>query len=194
MVNIKGHNVNITKELQDFLIANPPKTVRKPVLSKKKDELSGFEQERDSDGELKFVSATINTHPNVYFDELGRFYLNVFRTTILEDGREIIVTNPKFPTKSDCALYGKGVISHMQVIPGSELWDNGSTSLMPTREAICKGKEDTKIVLTLTRDEVIAVDLKPTGDNIVAKIANLSDAERAVLRQYLDEKSPLDEE
>ena len=188
MVTVKNHSVNITKELQDLLRANPFKIVKKPVISKKKDELSGFEQEKDSDGELKFVSAKIDTHPNVYFDELGRFYLNVFKTTELEDGREVIVTNPKFKTKPNCNLYGKGKVSHMQVIPGSELWDNGSDSLMPTREAICKGDPETKIVLTLTRDEVLAIDLKPTGDGIIAQIANLTDAERKVAFQYLNKE------
>lgn len=184
MVKIDGVDINITEELKQVLLQNPPKKVQKSVIARKRDDKGDLVQEKDDAGNPKFVEAVIDTHPVVYFDAYGNYYFRAFKTAIV-DGREVIVTNPKIETKKDCALYATGVVSHHQIIPGSELWDNGSDTSMQHRETISKGNPLTKIVKVMTRDEVLAVDIKPTGDSLIAKIANSSDVEKAAILEQL---------
>ncbi len=189
MVQVDGKYLDITQELQEFLSQNPAKKVNKAVIARKKDDKGDLVHQLDSDGEPMYVEAVQDVYPFVYFDANGKYYLNVFRTAVVY-GREIIITNPKLETKKDCTLYGKGVLSHYQDIPGSELWDNGRTDLVKHREAVCKGDPTTKIVKVLSREDVLEVDVKPTGDNLVAKIANLSPAEKEVVLKQLGLSQP----
>ncbi len=98
--------------------------------------------------------------------------------------------SPKIKTESNCTLYGKGLLSHHQEIPGSELWDNGSDTVMKHRESISKGDPLSKIVKVMTREEVLAVDLKPTGNSIMAQIANSTDIEKAAIAEELKKYLP----
>ncbi len=184
ILTIQGKKANITKELQDMLIQNSAKKVKKAVFSKRKDKNGDFLQEEDENGVPKFINATIETHPNVYFDEQGNVYLRAFRSKVV-DGKEILITNPGIKTEKDCTLYGKGEISHSQIIPGSELWDNGSSSSMQHRETICAGDPKTKIVLIMSAKDVIDIELKPQGNGVVANIANATDAEKRVMLEQL---------
>ncbi len=181
MVKVGNFNLNITPELQELLRQNPPKTVKKAVIEKRKDDFERPIQAKDGEGNNKFANAVIDIYPFVYFDASGRYYLNAFRTKEVEfQGKdvEVIVTNPNIKTDKNCTMYGKGIPSHRQPIPGSELWDNGRSDLNPHTELICKGDPLTEIVKIMTRDEVLKVDLKPSGIGIVAQIANLSGEEK----------------
>lgn len=191
MVKVDGVNLNITPELQELLKANPDKPVQKAVILKKKDTDGNLVQDTDADGNPKFISAVQSTHPKVYFDAYGNFYLRVFRSKVV-DGKEILVTNTNIETDKDCTLYGKGLESHRQSIPGSELWDNGSDTSMVHRELICKGDPLTKIVKVMTREQVLNVSLKPQGNSILAQIANASDAEKAAILEQLSGKKDND--
>ncbi len=184
MVRIGNLNLNITEELQQLLKDNPPQTVKKPVISKKKDDFGNLVQEKEADGSPKFENAINHTIPKVYFDAHGRYYLRAFRSKVV-DGVEVLITNPNIETDSDCNLYGRGVISHRKVIPGSELWDNGSSTSMQHREAVSKGDPLTKIVKVMTRDEILAVSLKPQGESLIAKVSNSTEAEKDVLTKEL---------
>ena len=182
------YKINITPELQKLLRENPPVKVQKPVISKKKTGEFVALQEIDDEGKGVTTEAIVNTYPNVYFDESGRYYFNVFRSTFVEhegDKIEVLVTNPNVKALSP-NLYAKGEKSHSVAIPGSEFWADGRSDNYLHYEALSKGKEEYKIILTLTRDEVLAIELKPQGNNIVGNIANLSDAEKeTTLRQLL---------
>ena len=182
------YKINVTPELQKLLRENPPVKVQKPVISKKKTGEFVALQELDDDGKGVTVDAVSHTYPFVYFDAAGRYYLNVFRSTFVEhEGKkiEVLVTNPNIKALST-NLYAKGEKSHSVAIPGSEFWADGRPDSYLHYEALSKGKEEYKIVVTLTRDEVLAIELKPQGNNIVGNIANLSDAEKeTTLRQLL---------
>lgn len=190
MVRIGGLNLNITEELQQTLRDNPPRIVDKPIISKKRDPRNTFVlmQEVDENGVGKTQKATISTHPCVYFDATGNFYLHAYSTTIVEfEGRkvEVLTTNQNIKIAKDSPMYGRGIHSHNQPILGSELWDNGYTEKIQHTERLCKGDPATKIVKIMTRDEVLAVELKPTGDNLMAKVSGASDAEKAVMAEQI---------
>lgn len=184
MVKIDGVNLNITKELQDFLLQNAPKSIKKAVVSKISDDKGDLLQKKDEEGNPMFVNASSNKYKNVYFDTLGNHHFRVFRTKII-DGKEIIVTNPKIEIEKDCTLYARGIPSHKIKIPGSDLWDNGSQSTMFHTEMVSKGDPIFKIIKVMTREEVIAVDIKPQGNSIAATIANATDAEKKVIIEQL---------
>ena len=188
-IDIKGQKVNITPELQKLLRDNPPEKVKKPVISKNKTKEFVALQEVDENGIGKTIDAVYSVYPYVYFDEAGRYYLNVFRSTFVEhEGKdvEVLVTNPNIKTDPNCNLYARGEKSHNVPIPGSENWADGRPDNYVHNEALSKGKPEYLITLKLTRDEVLAIELKPQGNNIVGNIANLSDAEKeTTLRQLL---------
>src|ERR1035437_2473219 len=86
-----------------------------------------------------------NTHiDNVYFDASGRHYFNVHELRSSKEDND----------KKNWELYGSGLESHREKIPGSELWgirgDNGIS------EVISKGDPKTLIVETLTRSEILS--------------------------------------
>ena len=188
MVQIDGHDLNITAELQTVLRNNQPQTVRKAVIDKRKDEKGDLVHKKVENNVPLFVDAVVNTHPFVYFDSAGKYYFRVFDTVIMEhEGKqvEVIVTNPRIKVKTDCNKYAKGIVSHRQIIPGSELWDNGSDSQMPHSEVVSKGDPSTRIVYQMSREDVLRVNLKPQGDSLVAKVANSSEAEKTVMIKEL---------
>lgn len=191
MVKVDGINLKITEELQNTLRNNPPISVRKPVISKRKDPRNSFVamQEIDEDGHPVFYNVVKSTHPLVHFDAEGNFYFTVFRSIVIEHNGhnlEVLVTNPKVKTKKDCNLYGKGIYSHAQAIPGSELWDDGSDRTIPHGEAISKGDPRTKIVKTMTRDEVLEIDVKPQGNDALSQFLNLTPAQQAVFAEKIN--------
>ena len=190
LLTIKGKKADITPELQQLLRENPPINVKKPVISKKKTKDSEFVslQEIDDNGIGKTIDGVYDIYPKVYFDSSGRYYLNVFRSMEVEhegEMKEVLVTNPGIKTKEDCNLYAKGEKSHVVPIPGSENWADGRADNYVHYEALSKGKPEYKIVLTLTRDEVLAVELKPQGESLSAKIANSTDAEKKFMLEQL---------
>ena len=197
MVKVDGIYLNITEDLKNTLRENPTQHVMKPVMSKKKDKRNEFVvmQEVDEDGNGVFAKATIDTHPFVYFDKNGNFYFNVFRSKIVEhEGKdvEVLVTNNNLKTDENCKLYGRGIVSHYAVIPGSDLWADGRDTNMLHREVISKGDPNTLIVKKMTRQQVLDIDIKPQGDSLIAKISNSSDAEKAAIAEQIFGKSVMD--
>lgn len=184
LVEIKGKKVNITEELQNTLKQYPSKNVKKPVIAKKLDSKGDRVHEVDDSGNKKYINAIHSTHDNVYFDAIGNHYFRVFRSKVI-DGIEVLITNPKIKTEKDCNLYGKGLLSHRQPIAGSEFWDNGHEGSFQTTEAISKGDPLSKIVLSLTREEVLDINIKPQGDSILTKVAQMSKSERDALKAIL---------
>lgn len=120
----------------------------------------------------KEIQDTVKSQPSitkVYFDDNGNHYFNVHKLPKGEKDK----TDPK-----DYELYGKGKVSHRQIIPGIFNVDK-------ITEVISKGEQSTKIVKIYTRDEVLNFNVKPSGDSLVAKVANMSDSEREALRAML---------
>ena len=122
------------------------------------------------------LQKTVRLNPTldkVYFDEAGRHYFNVHKLRATKED-----TN-----ESNWSEYGSGLISHRQIIPGSEHWatrgDSGVT------EVISKGNPETKIVATLTRSEIINAKAKPEGKSLIAQIANLTKEERKAAIELL---------
>jgi len=190
IVSVKGNKVNITPELQSLLRDNPPVTVKKPVIMRRKTKDNDFVdiQDVDDNGVGKTIDATYLNYPYIYFDASGRYYLNVFRTTFVDyEGKkvEVIVTNPNIKTEPDCTLYAKGEKSHSVPIQGSENWADGRPDNFVHYEAISKGVPEYKIVFKLTRQEVLDVELKPQGESLIAKVANATDAEKKVIIEHL---------
>ncbi len=188
--NGKEFNLNITEELQKTLLENSPKSVQKAVISRKKDARNTFvdTQETDDEGNGKFVDAIVNTHQFVYFDAQGRFYLRAFPSIEIEfngSKREVLATNPKIKIPADAKWYGKGIHSHVQPIPGSELWDDGRDDITPHGESVAKGDPSTLIVCKLTREEVLDVDVKPTGDDPFSSFLKLSPAAQVAFAEKI---------
>jgi len=184
MINYKGKKINVTKELQEFLIDKAPINTKKAIISSQRNDTGEIVQKKDIDGKPMFNDAVIDPYKFVYFDINGNHYFRVFRT-INENGLDIIVTNKEIETKEDCNLYAKGIEAYRKIIPGSELWDNGSDASFKHREIVSKGDPNFKIVAKFTREEIISINLQPTGDSLVAKVANSSDAEKAVILEQL---------
>lgn len=187
-INYKGFKINITEELQETLRMNPSRETKLPIIISKRDSKSGkIEQVQDTDrfGEPLFKSAINHTHDKVHFDLSGRHYFNVFPSIKMEVNKiptDILVTNPKVKIENPI-YYGAGELSHHAEIPGSELWDTGKDAVV--REPVCKGKIDTKIVLTLSAEEVLKIDLKPQDASLVSQIARASDEEKAVMAREM---------
>ena len=110
---------------------------------------------------------------NVYFDESGKFYFNVHRLCRSKEDKD----------KSKWELYGSGLESHREKIPGSELWgvrgDNGIS------EVISKGDPKTLIVSELSREEILSAKAKPEGKSITAQVANMTPEEKKALIELL---------
>lgn len=194
MIKVDGLNLNITNELQELLRANPPRHERKAVISPKRDDKGDLVHKVDNDGEKMYVDAIVNTHPNVYFDANGRYYLYSFRSKVIDfNGKdiEVLVTNPKIKTDPKCNLYAKGLPAVRMVIPGSEFWDNGSESTDQHTELVSKGDPTNKIVKVMTREEVLAIDLSGQGESITDLFARATPAEKAMLVEKL--KKEMDE-
>ena len=188
MVKVDDVKLNITADLQNLLKENPDKKVKKAVINPKKDSFGNLVPKTDEDGNVITKDAIVSTHSKVYFDGSGNYYFNVFRSKQLEvDGKtvDILITNPNIKTDKDCNLYAKGLESHRLPIPGSEFWDNGKSGDTVHRELVCKGDPLTKIVKVLTRDEVLAIEIKPQGNNILANIANSTSTEKAAMLEML---------
>jgi len=127
---------------------------------------------------------TIKQNPQikeVYFDANGRHYFNVHKLREHKDDKD----------KEGWKLYGEGLESHREKIPGSELWgvrgDNGVSEL------ISKGNPETLIVKTMSRDEIISANAKPEGASLVAQIANMSKDEKSAALKLLSETDDSEE-
>lgn len=125
----------------------------------------------------KELQDTVKGQPSikkVYFDSKGNHYFNVHKLPKGKDDK----TDPKNHKE-----YGRGIYSHNQVIPGIFNVDR-------ITEAISKGFPSTEIVKIYTRDEILSANVKPVGESLVAKVANMSDADREALRALLSVPAP----
>ncbi len=125
--------------------------------------------------ELQDLVKSKKTINEVHFDKNGNHYLNVFK----------LQKNQK--DTSEPQLYGNGMFSHMQLIPGFFNLDN-------RKEAISKGDPDSLIVATLTRDEILNSKVKQTGESLVSTVANMSAEDRKALKALLSETDEDEEE
>lgn len=125
----------------------------------------------------KELQDTVKGQPSitkVYFDEFGNHYFNVHKLPKSKDDK----TKPE-----EYDMYGKGLESHRRVIPGIFNIDR-------ITEQISKGDPATKIVKVFTREEVLSANVKPVGDSLIAKVANMTDADREALRIMLTNGNP----
>ena len=124
--------------------------------------------------ELQNIVRQNSSISKVYFDAKGRHYFNVHLLSAGKDDKE----KPK--------LYGSGLFSHMQVIPGIFNSDN-------KKESIAKGNPETLIVevgeddeLFLTREEILNLDIKTSDNKIIKDILGMSKSEREALKALLN--------
>lgn len=109
-----------------------------------------------------------NSHVSkVYFDAKGRHYFNV---------HELPFDAKADKDKIKMGIFGSGVYSHNQVIPGK-------TNIEKLTEVISSGDPDTLIVETMTRDEVLNANAKSTEDTLAVKFLNSSESEQ---QQFLN--------
>lgn len=111
---------------------------------------------------------TVRTHlkiDKIYFDAQGRHYFRVFELRISKENE----------TK---AIFGDGMFSHRQIIPGQFNIDKRT-------EEIPKGDPLTRIVHTMTRDEVISATAKKEGEAIAAQIVNASAEDKNIIMASL---------
>jgi hypothetical protein len=98
----------------------------------------------------------------VHFDAKGRHYFNVHDLPNDKDAK-------------DTGLYGSGLFSHNQVIPGK-------TNIDKLTEIISKGDPDTKIVKTMTRDEILSAKVKVSDETLAGKFVNSTEEQQ---KQFL---------
>lgn len=121
----------------------------------------------------KELQNTLIEHPyikTVYFDKNGRHYFNVF---------ELIVRRPKRIAKDEYedisqikkGLFGAGIYSHHQVIPGQFNVDE-------IKEQIAMGDPDTAIVESKTREEILDYVPTPKDDSLISKVLGATQAEK----------------
>ena len=108
----------------------------------------------------------------VYFDASGKHYLNVHS---LQKGKN---------DTSRPQLYGSGLPSHSQLIPGSFAWVESGGARGVT-EMISKGNPETLITETLTREQVLSAKVKVKGDSLVSQAINASDADKDVIAEQI---------
>lgn len=109
---------------------------------------------------------------NVYFDSKGRHYFVAYNLIQSKDNTEK-------------KLYGTGVFSHRQVIPGLH-------NIEKRTEDIAKGEPSTLIVFTMTREEVLSANAKKEGKSIASVIANATSEEKNVIAASLFDKETID--
>lgn len=105
----------------------------------------------------------------VHFDKNGKHYLNVFS---LNKSKEDIEQN------KEKSLYGSGVYSHHQLIPGKLNVDK-------IKEPISIGDKETLIVKTLTREEILKSEEIPDENGLVKVISSMSKTDRLALKALL---------
>lgn len=111
---------------------------------------------------------TVRTHPkidNVYFDAQGRHYFNVHELPVNKDDT----------TKK---LFGSGMFSHRQIIPGM-------FNVEKRTEEIAKGDPATLIVKTFTRSDILEASAKKEGEAIAAQIVNASAEDKNIIMAAL---------
>ena len=206
--SVNNVSIEVTSELQNFLSENKKQVIKKPILSKKKNDLVGYMQELDEYGNPKFEEIIMDKYPFVYFGLNGKHYFNVFRETKdeFEDGsiktaliplnikdikelkRIVEIVNKTNKTEDEKRLtlpnlFGSGVYSHSTPIPGSDLWDNGKPSDEVVKTARAKGDPSTKIIAIIPSELIININVKPQDDTLVSKALNLSSSESEVIAQ-----------
>lgn len=112
---------------------------------------------------------------NVYFDEFGRHYFNVFQ--LRKDRND--TTKPE-----NWSFYGTGIFSHQQVIPGIHNVDK-------KKESIAKGDSSTLIVQILSREDILSSDVKKAGNSQAVNIFNSTEGEKQLMRESLFSKEVL---
>lgn len=132
---------------------------------------------REISQELQDTVSENEAIDKVYFDKQGRHYFNAHELSI--NGR---FSNGQYDSEKD--LFGAGIFSHRQVIPGVFNVDEKT-------EDVAKGDPKTRIVDILTRDEILNIKAKPSGDSILAKIAQLSPDELSALKAMLNGESSI---
>lgn len=113
--------------------------------------------------ELQQTVKSNNHISDVYFDKLNRHYFNVHS----------LKADPTDENSKE-ELYGSGLYSHNQIIPGKTNIDN-------LTEIISKGDPETLIVKKMTREEVIAATPENNDETIASKILNSSPEEKQVI-------------
>ena len=102
---------------------------------------------------------------------------------------ELLAKRPAQGEKEEKDLFGQGKHSHTRVIPGD--WN-----VDKMKEFISIGVPETRIVSTMTRDEILNFEIKENPDNIVDAVANMSPKQKALLLAHLksDSNDVIDEE
>lgn len=111
--------------------------------------------------ELQNTVRSNNHIDKIYWDKHGRHYFNVHELPAGEKD-----------TKKN--LYGSGLYSHNQVIPGK-------TNIDKLTEIISKGDPDTLIVGNITREELLAATPVSNEETTASKILNSSPEEKAAI-------------
>lgn len=103
-----------------------------------------------------------NSHiSKIYWDKNGRHYFNVFKLS--SDGQS-----------EETQLYGTGVYSHNQVIPGK-------TNIDKLTEIISKGDPETLIVGSITRENLLKATPVSNEETTASKILNSTPEEKAAI-------------
>jgi hypothetical protein len=110
----------------------------------------------------------------VHFDEYGNHHLNVFKLK----AHKLDDTHPK-----DYGLYVSGVVCDRKLIPGSDKWDTGLEKGI--YEPISMGAPNSKIAKTMSREEVLAVDLSPKEESMLTRVSKMSPDEIEALKAVL---------
>lgn len=114
------------------------------------------------------LQETLKAYPNikeVHFDARGRHYFNVHS---LRAGHK----------DETVSLYGQGYEGFRRVIPGE--WN-----VDKLKEVISFGEAESKIVETVSREDVLAVVVKPAESPLVSMLASATPEELAKLAALL---------
>lgn len=124
----------------------------------------------------KELQKTLLNHPehkNVFFDEKGRHYFNVFMDV------DSILTS--YDGSVGKKLFGTGEFSHRRVI-------DSVYNVEKRTETLAKGDVDTLIVEQMSRKEVLDYKIKVEETDLLSLFANATPAQIAAIQEMLGGK------